>query len=126
MTRRDAGGVGSARRRRDRHLRAWHHHVKLTVAIELATAVHHSSGLVRSKVEKLRVQEAGVLNTPTGQTTPSQGLREVAQPLPLPHDSLVNCHAPSLAVPQLVEVEENVQADFAMFQRLWIDSRLFV
>ena len=33
-------------------------------------------------------------------------------------------HAPSLAVPQLVEAEENVQADYAMFQRLWIDSQL--
>ena len=43
MAGRDVGGVGSARRRRDRQLRAWHRHVKMTVAMELATALHHSA-----------------------------------------------------------------------------------
>ena len=43
MAGRDDGGVGSARRRRDRQLRAWHRHVKMTVAMELATALHHSA-----------------------------------------------------------------------------------
>ena len=43
MAGRDEGGIGSARRRRDRQLRAWHRHVGTTVAMELATALHHSA-----------------------------------------------------------------------------------
>ena len=34
---------GSARRRRDRQLQASHRHVKTTVAMELATALHHNA-----------------------------------------------------------------------------------
>ena len=52
---------------------------------------------------------------PAGIVAPPQGLREVVQSSPLPQVSLVNCHAPSLAVPQLVEEVVNVQADVAMF-----------
>ena len=37
------GGSGAAKRRRDRRLRGWHRHVKITVAMELATALHHSA-----------------------------------------------------------------------------------
>ena len=43
-----------------------------------------------------------MFNTPRGQTAPSQGLREVAQPSPTSQMSLVSCHAPSLSVPQWV------------------------
>ena len=35
--------AGAAKRRRDRRLRAWHRHVRTTVAMELATALHHSA-----------------------------------------------------------------------------------
>ena len=35
--------AGAAARRRGRWLRAWHRHVKMTVAMELATALHHSA-----------------------------------------------------------------------------------
>ena len=35
--------AGAAKRRRDRRLRAWHRHVRMTVAMELATALHHSA-----------------------------------------------------------------------------------
>ena len=44
----DCAGSGAAKRRRDRRLRAWHRHVKMTVAMELATAsntVHSPRGL---------------------------------------------------------------------------------
>ena len=34
---------GAAARRRDRRLRAWHRHERMTVAMELATALHHSA-----------------------------------------------------------------------------------
>ena len=40
----------SARRRRDRQLRAWHRHVRTTVAMELATALHRSAQRPKSKV----------------------------------------------------------------------------
>ena len=35
--------AGAAARRRGRRLRAWHRHVKMAVAMELATALHHSA-----------------------------------------------------------------------------------
>ena len=39
----DGERAGAAARRRDRRLQAWHRHVKQTVAMELATALHHSA-----------------------------------------------------------------------------------
>ena len=39
----DGERAGAAKRRWDRRLRAWHRHVKLAVAMELATALHHVS-----------------------------------------------------------------------------------
>ena len=38
-----SAGHGAARRRRGRQLRAWHRHERMTVAMELATALHHSA-----------------------------------------------------------------------------------
>ena len=38
-----AAGHGSAMRRRKPQLRAWRRHVKMTVAMRLATALHHSA-----------------------------------------------------------------------------------
>ena len=35
-------GVGSARRRRERRLRSWAKHERMTVAMALATVTHHS------------------------------------------------------------------------------------
>ena len=34
---------GCARRRRERQHRAWHRHERMTVAMELAVALHHSA-----------------------------------------------------------------------------------
>ena len=41
---------GAAVRRRERLLRAWHRHERLTVAMELATALHHSAQRPGKKV----------------------------------------------------------------------------
>ena len=43
---------GAAARRRERRLRAWHRHERLTVAMELATALHHSAQRPRPVVEE--------------------------------------------------------------------------
>ena len=56
--------AGAAARRRGRRLRAWHRHVRTTVAMELATALHHSTqrvevpreGEVRETHDDLRAQ----------------------------------------------------------------------
>ena len=54
-------GASSARRRRDRQLRAWHRHVRTTVAMELSTALHHSAqGLKKRVVEEPREEELPV------------------------------------------------------------------
>ena len=45
MVERDCSGVGSARRRRERRLRSWWRHERMTVAAELAVALHHSRGV---------------------------------------------------------------------------------
>ena len=42
MAARDAGGAGSARRRRERRLRSMLRHERQTVAMELTAALHHS------------------------------------------------------------------------------------
>ena len=39
----DCAGTSSARRRRERRLRSWLRHERMTVAMELAAATHHSS-----------------------------------------------------------------------------------
>ena len=55
MAERAIDGVGSAWRPSNRQLRAWHRHVKMTVAMELATALHHSAqpaGLVVEEPEE--------------------------------------------------------------------------
>ena len=74
MANRDAGGAGSARRRRERRLRSWWRHERMTVAAELAVAFHHSRG-VGPKVpyDALR-----------GQTPASSGMRPDALREPAP------------------------------------------
>ena len=73
-----AGGdeATSASRHRDRQLRVWHRHVRATVAMELATALHHSAqrpkstvverpseGEVHDTYDALRKQKALLLGT---------------------------------------------------------------
>ena len=54
MGERDVSGVGSARRRRERRLRAFHRHVAMSVRLALASALHHSAQRVEvpSEVEE--------------------------------------------------------------------------
>ena len=76
-------GASSARRRRDRQLRAWHRHVRTTVAMELATALHHSAqGPKKRVVEEPWEEELPVKhNATSGQNaTPPWGVRP-AHPL---------------------------------------------
>ena len=85
MAGRDEGGVGSARRRRDRQLPAWHRRVKLTVAMELATALHHSAqpagpvvvgpseGEVHETYDAPRRLKAPLLETPPEQLSEALG-----------------------------------------------------
>ena len=42
---RDVSGVGSARRRWERRLRAFHRHEAMSVTLALATALHHREGV---------------------------------------------------------------------------------
>ena len=44
-------GSGAAKRRRECQLRAWHRHERKTVAMELATALHHSAQWVEAPRE---------------------------------------------------------------------------
>ena len=54
MAERDAGGVGSAQRRRERRLRSMLRHERQSVAMALAEALHHSSGPSTKKVVERR------------------------------------------------------------------------
>ena len=63
-------GPAAARRRGDRQLRAWHRHVKLTVAMELSTALHHSAQRVEVPREGEVLEENDAL---LGQTTTLPG-----------------------------------------------------
>ena len=59
MAERDGSGVGSARRRRERRLRSWWRHERMTVAAELAVALHHSRGVKPYGDRRLRAQWDG-------------------------------------------------------------------
>ena len=60
--------AGSARRRWDRQLRAWHRHVRVTVAMELATALHHSA-------QRVEVPREGNVHEKHDGPRPLQGTR---------------------------------------------------
>ena len=65
MAERDCSGVGSARRRKERRLRSWWRHERMTVAAELAVALHRNCG----------VGPAVPHEAPRGQTAASSGGR---------------------------------------------------
>ena len=85
--------AGAAKSRRCRRLRAWHRHVRTTVAMELATALHHSAqrvevpteGEVHEKHDGLRAQKPPLPGTRPG-VLPQVGAATVgyvAAPVPL-------------------------------------------
>ena len=70
-----------ARRRRERQLRAWHRHVRTTVAMELATALHH----IAQRVEAPREGVAHEMNVgQRAQKRPLPGKRPGLPPEPEP------------------------------------------
>ena len=70
----DGERVGAAARRRGHPLRAWHRHVRTTVAMELATALHHS-------VHRVEVPREGVEHEKhVGLRAQKPPLEEVSQP----------------------------------------------
>ena len=54
MADRAAGDAGAARRRRERRLRSWAKHERLSIAMDLAEALHHSAGPSTKKVVERR------------------------------------------------------------------------
>ena len=73
--------VGAAKRR---WLRAWHHHERLTVAMELAAALHHGAQRLETVVEEPRKVEHETNNALRRQRTPPLGVRPgiLAEPGP--------------------------------------------
>ena len=74
MAGRDDGGVGSARRRRDRQFRVFRRHERLTVRMEMAAALHHSAQRTGPVVVEPREVEAQDTHAvPRGQKEPPPG-----------------------------------------------------
>ena len=79
--------AGSPRRRRERRLRSWLRHERMTVAAELSAALHHSRGGGREQYVGLRAQKSDsaavveeVEYETQGQNAPPPGSRQA--PLP--------------------------------------------
>ena len=68
--------VGAAKRRRHRRLRAWHRHEQLTVAMELAAALHHSAQRPKTVVEEPKEEVENVTRDGLrAQKSPPPGVR---------------------------------------------------
>ena len=96
--------AGAAKRRRERRLRSWWRHERMTVAMELAVATHHSSpkgGWPGATHDALR-----------GQTKASSGrrpgvLKEPEPPVVVEHAACPCSGAPLLVVPSLASAESD-------------------
>ena len=100
MADRDDSGVGSARRRRERRLRSWWRHERMTVAAELAVALHHSRGVGPTVPhEALRGQTPGS----------SWGRRPgvLMEPVVVEHAACPCSGTPLLVVPSLAAAESD-------------------
>ena len=104
------GDAGAARRRRERQLRTWAKHERLSVAMALAVAVHHSAGPSTKKVmERRERQEEAEHETHKalwGPKTPPSGQRPglLTEPAPqwrLEAAARVSVVVPTLAIPSL-------------------------
>ena len=100
-----SAGHGAAWRRRERQLRAWHRHERMTVAMELATALHHSAQRVEAPREGV---EGETNDAPRRPKPPLPGkrpapLEEVAEPQAAqpPLATCVAAGVPSLSSPAL-------------------------
>ena len=87
MGERDVSGVGSARRRRERRLRAFHRHEAMSVRLALASALHHSAQRVevpREEVVQVAHEALRGQKTPPPGTQPAT-LREPGLQLAVEH-----------------------------------------
>ena len=66
---------GATVRWRERRLRAWHRHERMTVAMELATALHHSAQPVEAPREGVEGEKYHAPVSPPTTTVPSSGSR---------------------------------------------------
>ena len=106
--------AGAAKRRRDRRLRAWHRHVRTTVAMELATALHHSTQRVEAPREGVEHEKHVGLRA---QKPPLPGTRPgvLLDPVPQVRAATVGyvaAGAPSLSVvlvPDMMHDDATVQ-----------------
>ena len=99
--------AGAAKRWRDRRLRAWHRHVRTTVAMELPTALHHSAQRVevpREGVEGEQHYAPRRPKPPLPGTRPAP-LSEVSQPQvgAVTVGYVAAARTPSLATPSLAD-----------------------
>ena len=94
---------GAAKRRRERRLRSWWRHERMTVAAELTVALHHSRGVGPAVPhEALRGQ------TPASSMGRRPGvLKEPLPPVVVEHAACPCSGAPLLAVPSLAAAESD-------------------
>ena len=103
MAERAGSDVGSARRRRERRLRSWWRHERMTVAAELAVALHHSRGVgPAAPHEALRGQSPA---SPGGRRPGV--LKEPKPPVVVEHAACPCSGAPLLVVPSLAAAESD-------------------
>ena len=80
--------VGSVRRRRERRLRQWLRHERMTVAMVLAESTHHATPRGQKEMARTREEvESETRNVPRGQTTPPLGMRSGVLLYPEPQDA---------------------------------------
>ena len=101
--------TGAAKRRRERRLRQWQRHERITVAMALAGATHHAAPRRQKPVSAIREVEEQVSHVGLReQKTPPPGERPGILPEPLPQRSdrsrrhFSGDGLPQLAMPSLV------------------------
>ena len=103
----DVEHAGAAKRRRERRLRQWHRHERMTVAMAVAEATHHSAPRRQKTATAIReVEEQATHDGLRAQTAPPPGMRPGILPEPGPQrsDRCLRRSAgdtPLLAVPSL-------------------------
>ena len=103
----DVEHAGAAKRRRERRLRQWHRHERMTVAMAVAEATHHSAPRRQKTATAIReVEEQATHGGLRAQTAPPPGMRPGILPEPGPQRS-DRClrrsarNTPLLAMPSL-------------------------
>ena len=95
--------AGAAKRRRERRLRSWWRHERMTVAAELAVALHHSRDVGPGSHVGLRAQRTAS----SGGRRPGV-LKEPEPPVVVEHAACPCSGAPSLLPPSLADAAADV------------------